>query len=63
MKHEEQVTMHFGGGALYLVCHKCGKDIGFREVKFPGTPEQQKQPRKELEEIKEKHLKKCNLAI
>jgi len=56
---KKQITMHFGGGALYLKCHKCGKEIGFRDVNFPGTPEQQKQPRKELEEIRINHLESC----
>lgn len=48
MKTDKQITMHFGGGCLYLKCHKCGKEVGHAEVKFPGTPEQQKEPRKKL---------------
>ncbi len=53
----EKITMHFGGGSLFLRCHKCDKDIGSREVAFPGTKDQQIQPRKELENIKNNH--KC----
>jgi len=57
---KKQITMHFGGGALYLRCHKCDKDVGFREIDFPGTPEQQKKPRKELAIAEKKHLEICN---
>ena len=55
----EEITMHFGGGSLYLKCHRCNREIGSREVGFPGTPEQQKQPRKELQEIEKNHLMTC----
>ena len=59
-----EITMHFGGGSLYLVCHKCkglinyGGEIGSAEVGFPGTPEQQKKPREELEIHKTNHLRR-----
>ena len=56
---KKEITMHFGGGSLFLRCHNCNKDIGSREVGFPGTKDQQIQPRKELENIKNNH--KCKL--
>lgn len=55
MKEESNITMHFGGGCLYLKCHKCNKHIGSEEVDFPGTPEQQKKARKVLEVIRRNH--------
>lgn len=57
---EKQITMHFGGGCLYLKCHKCGKEIASEEIAFPGTPEQQKEPRRKLQAKEEEHLKNCN---
>ena len=57
----KQITMHFGGGALYLKCHKCNKEIGSREVSFPGTQKQSERPRKELKELEEKHTLTCPL--
>lgn len=59
MKETQQITMHFGGGSLYLKCHKCGKEIAAAEVPFPGTPEQQKEPREHLEKAREAHLFTC----
>lgn len=56
---DKQITMHFGGGCLYLKCHKCGKDVGAEEVAFPGTPEQQKEPRRKLAEKERAHLEIC----
>lgn len=53
---KEKITMHFGGGSLYLKCHKCGKEIGSEAIDFPGTPEQQEEPRKKLEKIKKEHI-------
>lgn len=60
MNKTKQITMHFGGGCLFLKCRKCRKDIGSKEVDFPGTPKQQKKPREELEVIKKEHLAKCS---
>ena len=59
MENEKQITMHFGGGCLYMKCHECGKEVGAVEVAFPGTPEQQKEPREKLERLKESHLELC----
>lgn len=58
MSRKPKITMHFGGGALYLKCSVCNRDIGFREVDFPGTRKQQERPREELEQIKLEHIKK-----
>jgi hypothetical protein len=55
---EKEITIHFGGGSLYLKCHKCNQRFADVEVPFPGTPEQQKEPRKFLEIAKENH--RCN---
>lgn len=52
---KNNITMHFGGGSLYLKCHKCNKEIGSEEVAFPGTPEQQKTPRLILAEVAKHH--------
>jgi len=57
---EKQITMHFGGGALFLKCNKCGKEIAAESVDFPGTPQQQKEPREKLEKIKKKHYNICH---
>ena len=57
---KEQITMHFGGGCLFLKCHKCNMDVGAEEVSFPGTPEQQKEPREKLKRREEEHSKKCH---
>lgn len=51
--------MHFGGGCLYLKYHKCGKEVGSAKVAFPGTPEQQKEPRRILEAKEAEHLRSC----
>lgn len=64
---EPKITMHFGGGSLYLKCHSCAStkdengrnysgEFAAEELDFPGTPEQQKEPRRKLEEKKQKHL-------
>lgn len=53
---ETKITMHFGGGSLYLKCHECNKEIAAQEVDFPGTPEQQKVPREKLEASKIEHI-------
>ena len=55
-----QITMHFGGGCLFLKCHNCDKDVGAEEVNFPGKPTQQIDARNKLAKKKEKHLLFCS---
>ena len=57
LNNEEHFRIGFGGGCLILECKKCKKDIGAEEVDFPGSQEQQKEPRAKLEIKKQNH--KC----
>lgn len=50
-----EITIEFGGGCLFATCKKCKHRIGAEEVRFPGTQEQQKEPRAKLEEARLKH--------
>ena len=52
LAESEGFAIGFGGGAMFIECKKCGKHVGFEEIPFPGTKEQQ-------EEIKPRLFKKA----
>jgi hypothetical protein len=58
LNEDSDWVFSYGGGCIILTCKKCKKDVGAEEVSFPGTKEQQAEPRSKLEQKKHEH--KCN---